>query len=242
MASDRRALNRKMRQRAILDLARDQFFERGYAAVTMSQIAAALGGSKGTLWAYFPSKDALFSAVVADAAAQLHADMKNILAVGSDFANNLHAFASRFNQKLTSPPSIQLQRLILSEAQRFPQLGRIFYERAFVPVLRGLSRYFTAESALGIVYFAEPDQAAFELISLLQRPQQFHLWLLEESLGSEPAASIYLHAAVDTFTRAYQRPSAKPLNERCSKNDEYLPMLSAISPLYLPEPDGGGER
>ena len=37
----------------------------------MSGIAAALGGSKGTLWNYFPSKEALFAAVVEDTAAAI---------------------------------------------------------------------------------------------------------------------------------------------------------------------------
>src|SRR5437763_16491787 len=54
--------DRKRRQ--ILDVAREVFLEEGFAAASMSTIAARLGGSKGTLYNYFKSKDELFAAYV----------------------------------------------------------------------------------------------------------------------------------------------------------------------------------
>src|ERR1700757_3560624 len=55
------------RRRAILDVARDVFLKEGYAAASMSGIAARLGGSKGTLYNYFRSKEELFAAFMTDA-------------------------------------------------------------------------------------------------------------------------------------------------------------------------------
>src|SRR3984885_2362507 len=52
------------KRRAILDVARDVFVAQGYAATSMSEIAAKLGGSKGTLYNYFRSKEELFSAFI----------------------------------------------------------------------------------------------------------------------------------------------------------------------------------
>src|ERR1700760_3697848 len=49
------------RRKAILAIARDVFLTEGYAAASMSAIASRLGGSKGTLYNYFPSKEALFA-------------------------------------------------------------------------------------------------------------------------------------------------------------------------------------
>ncbi|MBL8969767.1 MAG: TetR/AcrR family transcriptional regulator [Myxococcales bacterium] len=46
------------------------FADRGYASLTMREVAAALGVSTGTLYHYFPGKDALFDAVVRAVAAQ----------------------------------------------------------------------------------------------------------------------------------------------------------------------------
>src|SRR3982751_1039953 len=54
------------RRKAFVGAAREAFFANGYAGTTMSSIAIAVGGSKTTLWSYFPSKDELFAAVLDD--------------------------------------------------------------------------------------------------------------------------------------------------------------------------------
>jgi len=60
IATPRRDLKRDM----ILSIAQEVFLEEGYAAASMSTIAARLGGSKGTLYNYFRSKAELFVAVI----------------------------------------------------------------------------------------------------------------------------------------------------------------------------------
>src|SRR6202050_1736457 len=54
------------KRRAILDVATEVFLAQGYAATSMSEIAAKLGGSKGTLYNYFRSKEELFSAFITE--------------------------------------------------------------------------------------------------------------------------------------------------------------------------------
>ena len=53
----RRELSRRSRREAILEVAARSFFAHGYAATSMSSIAGELGGSKGTLWTYFPPRN-----------------------------------------------------------------------------------------------------------------------------------------------------------------------------------------
>ena len=57
-------VDRDARREAILDVAQDVFLDEGFAAASMSTIAARLGGSKGTLYNYFKSKEELFNAYV----------------------------------------------------------------------------------------------------------------------------------------------------------------------------------
>src|SRR6201986_4175353 len=57
-------LDRDARREAILEVAEEVFLEEGFGAASMSTIAARLGGSKGTLYNYFKSKDELFQAYV----------------------------------------------------------------------------------------------------------------------------------------------------------------------------------
>jgi AcrR family transcriptional regulator len=51
-------------RKELLNQAFDLFAEKGYATITMRQIAQGLGVSTGTLYHYFPSKEALFEQVV----------------------------------------------------------------------------------------------------------------------------------------------------------------------------------
>ena len=57
-------LDRDQRRELILDVAQGVFLEEGFAKASMSVIAAKLGGSKGTLYNYFKSKEELFNAYV----------------------------------------------------------------------------------------------------------------------------------------------------------------------------------
>jgi AcrR family transcriptional regulator len=67
------------RREAILDIAQQSFLDQGYDRTTMSGVAEAMGGSKGTLWSYFDSKEALFAAVIDRAAAHFRADLTGAL-------------------------------------------------------------------------------------------------------------------------------------------------------------------
>ncbi|BAK66538.1 putative TetR family transcriptional regulator [Sphingobium sp. SYK-6] len=62
--SGRREARRLDRRDMILSVAQAYFLAHGYAGTTMSGIAAEVGGSKGTLWNHFPSKEELFTAVL----------------------------------------------------------------------------------------------------------------------------------------------------------------------------------
>jgi len=57
----RREREKRQRRRDILDAAREIFWEHGYTATTMPEIARAAELAPGTLYLYFPSKQALYS-------------------------------------------------------------------------------------------------------------------------------------------------------------------------------------
>jgi TetR/AcrR family transcriptional regulator, mexJK operon transcriptional repressor len=55
----RREARPEVRREIILNVAMQSFLKHGYAGTTMSVIAETLGGSKGTLWSYYSSKEVL---------------------------------------------------------------------------------------------------------------------------------------------------------------------------------------
>ncbi|PMB24478.1 TetR/AcrR family transcriptional regulator [Fischerella thermalis] len=62
----------------------DLFAQKGYAAITMREIAKELGVSTGTLYHYFPNKEALFLQLVEE---QTRQDILNFLAEAGDAKN-----------------------------------------------------------------------------------------------------------------------------------------------------------
>src|SRR3546814_7802383 len=90
------------RRKAFVDAARELFFANGYAGTTMSSIASKVGGSKTTLWTYFPSKEDLFAAVVDDIVAQYGDALAIDLPLDEPVPDVLRAFGDRKSTRLNS--------------------------------------------------------------------------------------------------------------------------------------------
>jgi AcrR family transcriptional regulator len=207
-ALTRREENRLNRQAAIVAIARRSFLENGYAATSMSTIAAEIGGSKATLWAHFPSKEALFAAVLDDLSAHFRRELEDALRPGRDLRTTLMGFGERFAAKLTSPASLSLHRLIVGEGGRFPEIGIQFAERGPSVLIEHVGAYLAGEMAKGELRQADPRLAARHLVSFIQALQQTCLW---NPAASQDAAAVsdYVRTSVDAFMRAYA-PEADP--------------------------------
>lgn len=166
----RREVRREERREAILDVAERSFFEHGYAGTTMSAIASRLGGSKGTLWSYFPSKDLLFAAVLDRATRLFREEMAVTLNPDGKVPEAIGKFAERFIAKTTSDEAIALQRLVVGEAGRFPEVGRIYYERGPGPTLQLLAGYLAGAMERGVLRQEDPLLAAQNLLALCNAP------------------------------------------------------------------------
>ena len=96
----------------------------------MSEIAARLGGSKGTLYNYFRSKEELFEAIITDfcqGPAMAIFDAMPPIDASPDIRATLVRVAGGLLAFLLGEPMLKLHRLVVAEAGRFPELGRMFY-------------------------------------------------------------------------------------------------------------------
>jgi AcrR family transcriptional regulator len=126
---DFRASARDARRLTILEVARAVFIEDGFAAASMSTIAARLGGSKGTLYNYFESKEALFAAVVTHECERKIAAMFDVQgAEDGDLTTVLRGFAHRYTRMVLSEDAMSFTRMVVAESSRAPELGATFYE------------------------------------------------------------------------------------------------------------------
>lgn len=199
----RREERRASRREAILDVAQQSFLEHGYAASTMTAIAARLGGSKGTLWSYFSSKDVLFTAVLDRATDAFRQELSLILKPGEAVEPTLRRFCRGFIERVNSPDAMALYRLIVGEMRRFPEIGRIFFDRAPSAMRKLVSDYLAAAMAAGKLRQADPCIAAEHLTALcMSGSHQRLLWDLIDEPGP---AQIRAEAdiVVEVFLRAY---------------------------------------
>jgi AcrR family transcriptional regulator len=203
----RRELRRLDRRRQILAAARASFMDHGYAATSMSAIAAELGGSKTTLWTYFPSKEELFAAMLEEEIGRFRAELLAMLDLSGGLAETLRRFCRTLLAKISAPESIRLHRIVAAEAGRFPELGRIFYERAPRHTQQKLAAYLEEAMNRGDLRVADPMLAAQQLLALLQS----RLYLVRLcNVGIATDLDQDVEAAVDTFLRAYRNEAGAP--------------------------------
>jgi AcrR family transcriptional regulator len=199
----RRDERRDERREAILDVARDCFLADGYGATSMSTIAARLGGSKGTLYNYFKSKEDLFAAMMQRQCGELQEALFDIGVARSDPRAQMRHFARSFLNALMQPLSVGIHRLIIGEGERFPELGRVFYESGPKLVISRLGDYLSELMDAGVLRRADPFMAAQQFkdltISGVYWPR---MWgVVGELSAAEVDAQV--ERAVDTFLRAY---------------------------------------
>jgi AcrR family transcriptional regulator len=201
-APGKREVRKEERRLSILEVAKSSFLEHGYSATSMSAISAELGGSKGTLWNYFPSKEELFAAVLDHATLAYRQQLGSVLQPSADLHATLTAFCRSFIAKVTTEDGIRLHRLLAAEAGRFPELGEIFYRRAPQPTQQMLADFFAGEMNAGHMREDDPLAAARVLASLcLGGLHQRVLWGIGEATPDEVEKEA--RYAVDIFARAF---------------------------------------
>lgn len=119
----------------ILWTAKDVFLEAGFERTSMDLVAQRAETSKRSLYAHFPSKDALFSGVVALVRAlyldRLGSPEDYATAGRADPADALVRYCRRLLQLLLWSTSVRTLRMGIAEAERVPEIASDYYEAVF---------------------------------------------------------------------------------------------------------------
>lgn len=203
-STSRREANRLSRREAIIDVAARSFLDKGYAGTSMSAIAANLGGSKGTLWSYFPGKAELFAAVLDRAMDGFQRELLSILDPAGPVESVLTRFCRHFLAKICSPEAVALHRAVAGEAGRFPEMGRIFYERGPGRTRESLAVYLEACMARGQLLCNDAMAAAIHLTGMCL--SGCHMQLLVGVIDNATPAmrDADVDSALSLFLRAYK--------------------------------------
>ena len=117
------------RREALLRAAAEVFFEQGYAATSIDAIIERAGGSKRNIYNEFGNKQGLFSAIVKESADKVLSTLVIEQIEGHDLRSTLTAFGQHLMGVYMSPTLIGIYRIAVTEANRFPDLVKSFYEQ-----------------------------------------------------------------------------------------------------------------
>ena len=191
------------RRNAIVQAAVELFKEKGYERASMNELARRLGGSKATLYGYFPSKEELFVAVV-KAVATLHlADA--IAALSEDAAEHmsLEQLLTRFGERmmvvLTNDASaLAVYRMVVAEAGH-SVVGQLFDESGPAQLGEALAALFERAIERGELRRANPKVLAAHFTALVTSETSNRLYQMDPTPMALDDIRLMVGRAVETF-------------------------------------------
>lgn len=156
------------RRDTIIRSAAEMFLKNGYENTSVDSVIARSGGSRRNIYEWFGNKDALFAAVVRYLCDDLLVSMSDHDLKPDDPEGSLRVFGGLFVETLVSPPVVSLYRLVIGESERFPELGRIFYEAAPGVVIAKMADFLTACTERGTLKIEDPDLTARILVEMMK--------------------------------------------------------------------------
>lgn len=177
------------------------FAELGVENTTMSEIVARMGGSKATLYNYFPSKADLVQSVLAQASEIRLQQAFQALDATRPIAAMLHEFGKGYLEQLLSPEMLSAMRMAQQDGYRNDN-GKRFY--ALGPQIGWglMQKYLGQKLAAGVIAECDAGVASMHLKGLLQG-ELLDRAMLGEMNVTKRAISLAASRAVDAFLRAY---------------------------------------
>jgi AcrR family transcriptional regulator len=189
----------KFRRRAearpdeVLDAALDLFIERGFANTRVEDIAARAGLSKGAVYLYFSSKEAVLEGIVRRAIVPIATSAVNLV---SNYAGDPRTIISLVMKtvagRLTEPRTIAIPKLMMREMINFPDFAAMYRAEVLdkvMPLITGLIKTGIAEGYLRPV---DPELTIRSIIG----PIMLHI-LLDEVFDVRPADGLALDRLID---------------------------------------------
>jgi TetR/AcrR family transcriptional regulator, mexJK operon transcriptional repressor len=187
----------------VLEAARALFQEQGFGAVSTDAIAARASVSKSTVYAYFRSKEELFSACVRDFCSQQMAAFSEGFLLPDRPVESLTQLAQGVVGIILSPQAINTHRIIAAETTRFPELGQIYYDSGPKMLIAHIRGYLDAARATGSLKIEDVDHAAWHFIALIKTPFHDFMTLTQWPAPSPEILAVHIRKSVAVFYRAY---------------------------------------
>ncbi|MPZ00175.1 MAG: TetR family transcriptional regulator [Actinophytocola sp.] len=201
------------KRRAIIDEATALFLRNGYQGTSMDEVAARAAVSKQTVYKNFADKEKLFTEIirgVADSSERILQELSEVLHtadVGADDLDDvLTELAQRYLSAVLQPRVMRLRRLVIAEADRFPELARYYYDKAPARAVKVLAGELRTYAERGLLRLDDATLAANHFAYLvLAIPQDRALFHPDEQPSTGDHDRI-AREAVRVFLAAYRDP------------------------------------
>jgi len=157
----------KTKQANILEAAAELFLERGYDSVSLDDILERVGGSKTTLYSYYGGKEGLFKAMAERVARQKLDAFLDLDPAQMDPKAGLTAIGSRFMTLISDGAGRAFYRMMIAEAERFPDLAKSFCVAGPEAIIGEVRRNLKHWQKEGLLRAGDAESLAVQFIGML---------------------------------------------------------------------------
>ena len=160
-----RQRRKEARPAELMAAALELFVEKGFAGTRLEDVSARAGVSKGTLYLYFDSKEALFKAVIQEGIVPVLEEGAGLVeAFQGSSADLLRALIREWWQRIGNTPLAGVPKLMISEAGNLPELAAYYNDTVIIRgrellrrilqrgIARGEFRAVDVETAIDVIF------------------------------------------------------------------------------------------
>ena len=200
------------KRRAIMEAATALFLRDGYRNTSMDQVAADATVSKQTVYKHFADKEQLFREIVLGVTGNSEAIITDLTSVlrnseidsAADMRTVLTDLARRYIDGVLRPNVLALRRLIVAEAERFPDLARTYFEQAPSRGIDVIADALRTYERCGLLDLGDARLAAAQFAYLVLGIPQDRAQFCPQERPSPAERDRLAAAAVRVFLAAYQ--------------------------------------
>ncbi|MFI6299777.1 TetR/AcrR family transcriptional regulator [Nonomuraea sp. NPDC050790] len=198
------------KRHAIVDAARTLFLRNGYAGTSMDEIAALAEVSKQTVYKHFADKQRLFTELITLDISQIDVEAHPLEAAmpdTDDLERDLREYARAHLAVVMRPHLLRMRRVLIGEADRFPDLARAWYENGPMRSSEMFAGWFEALGRRGLLDVPDPMLAAqhFNWLVLSIPLNRAMSVPVEAARYDEKELNHYADEGVRVFLAAYGR-------------------------------------
>jgi TetR/AcrR family transcriptional repressor of mexJK operon len=195
------AVNSKVTK--ITEAAHKLFLSQGFGETSMDAVSKEALVSKATLYAYFPSKEALFANLIRSECRAFQ-DRIRLPDLDLGLKPAMKAFAQQYIALFLDRHGTAFFRALCSEARRFPQLAELFFASGPEANQDRVSEFLDEVERRGLLHFSDTRMAATQLVSLIRG--ELHLYaILDLPPPSKKEVDAMLDSSIDLFLRGYSK-------------------------------------